>query len=560
VSLQVTRAEAAEAVTNLLETAGVNYAVSGDLPTGRRVSARFKDVPLEEALQALADAAGVSYSLVGQIVVLRASPFGVRLLTDAPYPPILVAPQTRLLPPRPENPSAAPSRPSIGEAGRRKVTMDLTNVEVGRALQALSDSGASYVIEGDIPSDRRVTLHLKDVPLDDAVAAVADAAGLAYSVRGNVVVFRQDEFHRALDPLLRTLPAPPKPPIDKPNGEPSANPTAAPSQDGSTLTQFFALRYVRAQDLLRSLGVRAQPDQAVTGEELRHLPKGIQMATALGSSNQLLVVGTPESVRELGHLIQGIDVAPRSSSLQTRVFRLNYANAADVVSLIQQSDAAWGKSPGGLAGPRKQMSLAADLGTNSVVASGSDEELRELETLLSSLDVEPQKVVCNATLLAAPEVAIAAACKQAGIRPAVGEASGSAAQVVPISEEQASQFLKALKGAGATVVASPRILTIAGREAALSLSSDPSTWVQRLTVTPVVNPDGTVTVNLAYSQSALAPPAPDARSTTTAATVKQRPGDSFIITGLKTPKARDAKGEDQAVLLVSATVEKGNRR
>lgn len=73
VSLQTDRADPWDAILNLLRNAGVNYVIGGEAMGGRKITARFQDVPLEEALDALADAAGLNYTTRRGIIILSAS-------------------------------------------------------------------------------------------------------------------------------------------------------------------------------------------------------------------------------------------------------------------------------------------------------------------------------------------------------------------------------------------------------------------------------------------------------------------------------------------------------
>ncbi|MBW3623100.1 MAG: hypothetical protein KY468_06770 [Armatimonadetes bacterium] len=103
-------------------------------------------------------------------------------------------------------PSGATPYPSLGALGSRKVTVHRDNVEAMDALgEMLQSADASYVIGGEPGRGRRVSVHFNDTPLEDALAAVSEAAGLRYHLRGNVIVFSS----AMLNPYYSTLPATP---------------------------------------------------------------------------------------------------------------------------------------------------------------------------------------------------------------------------------------------------------------------------------------------------------------------------------------------------------------
>jgi hypothetical protein len=80
-------------------------------------------------------------------------------------------------------------RPDLGDLGRRAVTF---RSEKGDAAQVVQDllkkAGASYVIAGDIAKGRPITCNFNNTPLQDALGAIMDAAGLDYRVRDNILI------------------------------------------------------------------------------------------------------------------------------------------------------------------------------------------------------------------------------------------------------------------------------------------------------------------------------------------------------------------------------------
>jgi hypothetical protein len=81
--------------------------------------------------------------------------------------------------------------PSLGEIGKRKVTLSAEKTDALEALKGLLKSAnASYIIGGEVDKGGTVTFNFQDVPLEEALGAVAEAGGLHYHVRGNVIVLQ----------------------------------------------------------------------------------------------------------------------------------------------------------------------------------------------------------------------------------------------------------------------------------------------------------------------------------------------------------------------------------
>jgi hypothetical protein len=77
--------------------------------------------------------------------------------------------------------------------GRRKVTFHRDAVDAMEALTGLlKAANASYVIGEGAQRGRKVSVHFNDTPLEDGLGAVAEAAGLTYHLRGNVIIFSQN--------------------------------------------------------------------------------------------------------------------------------------------------------------------------------------------------------------------------------------------------------------------------------------------------------------------------------------------------------------------------------
>lgn len=90
--------------------------------------------------------------------------------------------------------------------------------------------------------------------------------------------------------------------------------------------------------------------------------------------------------------------ADASGSKETRVYRLQHADAISIMQVLQpilatpgftaaRADAADAPATGAGRGPRPGVSLTADARTNSIVAIGSPTELETVQQLISALDI-----------------------------------------------------------------------------------------------------------------------------------------------------------------------------
>ncbi|MBW3623101.1 MAG: hypothetical protein KY468_06775 [Armatimonadetes bacterium] len=125
--------------------------------------------------------------------------------------------------PRLALPLVAAPRPDLGEIGRRRVSLNITQEDGERALnRLLRDAGLDYVIQGDLPKGAKITARLTDTTLQEALNAVADVLNLDYRLRGKVLVLTPRRIvsapfapHRALPPSAlptpRVIPRHPQP-------------------------------------------------------------------------------------------------------------------------------------------------------------------------------------------------------------------------------------------------------------------------------------------------------------------------------------------------------------
>lgn len=139
VNLELTRMDAAEALRKLFGSTGLNYTVPAGL-IATIPSVAFKDVPFDEALEALVNSAGLAYHIDNGIYIIsRRGPHGVW------------------------------SKP---------INVEFKKTPLGEALDTLfKDSGITYTINPSI-SGSNISAVFKNVTLEEAVQKITEAAGI----------------------------------------------------------------------------------------------------------------------------------------------------------------------------------------------------------------------------------------------------------------------------------------------------------------------------------------------------------------------------------------------
>jgi len=96
------------------------------------------------------------------------------------------------------------------------ITVDLKDAEFVSALRAIMDSGAkSWAIDPGIQVTGRVTLHLENVRLEDALRELLRPYGLAYTLASGGVYIIQPKSEPRLVPQNPTGPEPSEPAADE---------------------------------------------------------------------------------------------------------------------------------------------------------------------------------------------------------------------------------------------------------------------------------------------------------------------------------------------------------
>lgn len=127
------------------------------------------------------------------------------------------------------------------------------------------------------------------------------------------------------------------------------------------------------------------------------LTLGQPVISADATTNTLIIASTPEDMQKIQYFITQLDSATNNGMNQSKVYKLKYASAKDVYSVIN----------GVLAGVQldktktapSTMKVAFDNATNSIIAIGTDTDFKQIQDIVDRLDIERQQVYVEALIL-----------------------------------------------------------------------------------------------------------------------------------------------------------------
>ncbi|MDA8092959.1 MAG: type IV pilus secretin PilQ [Betaproteobacteria bacterium] len=180
--------------------------------------------------------------------------------------------------------SAQPEKPHYtGE----KLSLNLQNVDVRSALQVIADfTGQNIVVSDSVHGN--LTLLLKDVPWDQALAIILRAKGLSKEVDGNVIWIAPSAEIAAREKLD----------LEAKNQIANLEPLR---------TEIFHLRYARAQDVQKLL----------TGKQNILSKRGSVVVDP--RTNTAFVQDTPDNLERVRALISQIDIPVRQVLISSRI-------------------------------------------------------------------------------------------------------------------------------------------------------------------------------------------------------------------------------------------------
>jgi len=160
------------------------------------------------------------------------------------------------------------------------------------------------------------------------------------------------------------------------------------------------LEHASASEVVRILGSLqdpAQQGQPSTGPRLAADPR----------TNSILLRGDRETRLRMRGLIANLDI-PLERQGNTRVLYLKYANAKDLVDILENVSKAQKKgngqsasgsgSAGAGAGRDDEITIQADENTNSLIVTGPPDRLKSLQSIVRQLDIRRAQVLVEAII------------------------------------------------------------------------------------------------------------------------------------------------------------------
>jgi type II secretory pathway component GspD/PulD (secretin) len=341
------------------------------------------------------------------------------------------------------------------------ITLDVRDATLADVIALLSAESGVNVVADDTVENRRVTLHLRGVSFEGALAVLLQAHGLQVRREGStLIVGAADAMNRRYD-------------------------------DGSSAfgarTAVLTLRYADPDDVTKEL-VAALPASTVIVADKR--------------TRSIVVSADDGTIARTRQLVAALD-APESGTggSGAHVYLLKYGKASSLAKLLKDE---------GVEG-----TIVADDDRNAVIATGDDREQREIAGLVSAADVASPQVLFEVRVAdVQPINETSDVGLEFGGTDLQGQPlSGAATYAFSSGTVQINARLNAMITEGrAQVLATPKLLTLNNREANLLIgetypivyqtSAFGGQQVQfvdigvKLRLTPTIGQDGSVTAEL----------------------------------------------------------------
>jgi len=362
-----------------------------------------------------------------------------------------------------------PNKLTQGTQGYRgeKLSFNFQNVEVRAALQAIADISGLNIITSDTVSGN-LTMHLKDVPWDQALDVVLQAKGLDMRKNGSVLwIAPKDELltKEKLELEQRALIAELEP----------------------LKSEIFQLNYQKAEAFKTVFGLDSSG--GASGDTRNRVLSKRGSAIIDGRTNQLFITDIQSKLDDIRKLIQKTDVASKQVLIEARLVEANDGFSRNLGAKIGFADLRnlRGGDAGYVVRGNERVAIGGNLvGVGQVTGQTPDEG----------------DAYTNTTLLNLPAAGIGG--------------SPAATLAASLFSAAANRFLNlelsALEADGkGKIISSPRLLTedknVAVIEQGVELpyemaSASGATAIQwkkanlRLEVTPQITPDGNVVLEV----------------------------------------------------------------
>src|SRR5262245_34364284 len=166
----------------------------------------------------------------------------------------------------------APAAPDSSDDLGKLVTLDAEDAYLPSVLKILAEKGGLNIVTGPGVTAGRLSIHLKDVPIDQAVNLVVRAAGLGYERIGNSVLVASPDMLK---------------------------------QETGLSSYVVELKYADAVEVQQALSKLAADIQVDRG------------------GNRLIVVTSPRVISEIQAIVGRLDVPARQVMLEARVVEVS---------------------------------------------------------------------------------------------------------------------------------------------------------------------------------------------------------------------------------------------
>lgn len=221
-----------------------------------------------------------------------------------------------------------------------RISLDLRDIEIKDALKFLAEKADLNIIPTKQVAGR-ITLMIKDAPVDDIFEIMIRSNGLAYEKIGDIYnVMTEAEYKERYGKGF----------------------------DDIRQVKVFHLKYII-------------PDQAFN--IIDSIKSSIGKVLVEPDSGTILVLDTPEKINEISQTLAGLE---RRGSI--RIFSLHYAKAEDVEKQLKsQLDL------------KKVGTIKADTRTNQVIVHTLPERMEDIEKMIIGLDQKTKEVLIEARVI-----------------------------------------------------------------------------------------------------------------------------------------------------------------
>lgn len=226
------------------------------------------------------------------------------------------------------------------QGSEKRVSIDLRDSDLVDVLKFLAQKGHFNIVVSPTIQGR-VTLYLQDVKIADIIDIILQSHKLAYTHTDNIVyVMTQEEYKTQY-------------------GEDYAD-----ARD----VHWLRLKYAAPSQIFKMLDpVKSKIGSIVADEQ----------------SGTIILIDTPEKIKFMLEVIEELD-----QPLETRVFDLSYAKAADVQSLVTSQIEVKGS-----------VSIHADTRSNQVVVTAPVRRMREIAKMIEKVDRKTREVAIDAQIV-----------------------------------------------------------------------------------------------------------------------------------------------------------------